>query len=81
MTFKVHLDGFNKLPLLTGKTEKSPRKGFFYFNDDGDLSALRYENWKACSWSSEAEETLSVWIEPFNKLRGAADFRSPPRPV
>lgn len=45
-TFKVHLDGYNFLPYLTGKDETSPRKEFFYFSDDGDLSALRYDNWK-----------------------------------
>jgi len=45
-TFKVHLDGFDQLAYLTGHAEKSPRRGFFYFNDDGDLVAMRYENWK-----------------------------------
>ena len=45
-TFKVHLDGYNQLPYLTGQQEHSARKEFIYFNDDGDLVALRYENWK-----------------------------------
>ncbi len=45
-TFKVHIDGFNLLPYLTGEEEKSPRNGFIYFNDDGDLVALRFDNWK-----------------------------------
>ena len=45
-TYKVHLDGYNMLPLLTGQTTESPRKEFFYFNDDGDLVGLRYDNWK-----------------------------------
>ena len=45
-TFKVHLDGFNLLPYLTGEVEESPRKGFIYFTDDGDVAALRYDNWK-----------------------------------
>jgi hypothetical protein len=40
-TFKVHLDGYNLLSYLTGQTEQSPREGFFYFNDDADLVALR----------------------------------------
>ena len=39
-TYKVHLDGYNQLPLLTGKTKESPRKEIFYFSDDGDLTAL-----------------------------------------
>ena len=45
-TFKVHIDGYNLLPYLTGEEEKSPRKGFIYFSDDGDLVALRFDNWK-----------------------------------
>src|SRR5438105_9045525 len=45
-TFKVHLDGYNQLPYLLGQQEKSPRRGFFYFNDDGDIVGLRMENWK-----------------------------------
>jgi arylsulfatase A-like enzyme len=45
-TFKVHLDGYNLLPYLTGQADRSARKEFLYFNDDGDLVAMRYENWK-----------------------------------
>ena len=45
-TFKVHIDGYNLLPYLTGKEKKSPRQGFIYFSDDGDLVALRFDNWK-----------------------------------
>ncbi len=68
-TFKIHLDGFNQLPYLTGTEEKSPRKGFFYFNDDGDLVALRYENWKVVFMEQRAPGTLRVWAEPFTPLR------------
>ena len=46
-TFKVHLDGYNQLPLPDRASRtKSARKEFFYFNDDGELVAMRYENWK-----------------------------------
>ena len=45
-TFKVHLDGYNQLPFLTGETDKGPREEFFYFSDDGDLLRMRYDNWK-----------------------------------
>ena len=45
-TYKVHLDGYNMLPYLTGQEERSPRKEIFYFSDDGDLTALRYNDWK-----------------------------------
>src|SRR6476646_9374997 len=36
-TFKVHLDGYNQLPYLTGQQERSARNEFIYFNDDADL--------------------------------------------
>ena len=47
-TFKVHLDGYNLLPYLTGQVKESPRKEFFYFNDDGDLVALRLRQLEDC---------------------------------
>jgi arylsulfatase len=68
-TFKVHLDGFNQLPYLIGEVDKSPRRGFFYFNDDGDLVAARYENWKVVFMEQRAPGTLRVWAEPFTALR------------
>jgi arylsulfatase len=68
-TFKVHLDGFNQLPYLTGREPKSARKDFIYFNDDGDLVALRYENWKIVFLEQRAPGTLEVWAEPFTQLR------------
>ncbi len=68
-TFKVHLDGFDQLAYLTGQAEKSPRRGFFYFNDDGDLVALRVENWKVVFMEQRAPGTLRVWAEPFTPLR------------
>ena len=43
---KNHLDGYNFLPYLTGQKEQGPRTEFGYFSDDGDLMALRYNNWK-----------------------------------
>ncbi|MES2790474.1 MAG: arylsulfatase [Planctomycetota bacterium] len=67
--FKVHLDGFNFLPYLTGEEKKSPRNKFFYFNDDGALVALRYENWKIVFEEQRAPGTLRVWAEPFTTLR------------
>jgi arylsulfatase A-like enzyme len=64
-TFKVHLDGYDQLPYLTGKQDKSARKGFFYFNDDGQLVAVRYGNWKQNFCEQRVEGTLQVWAEPF----------------
>jgi arylsulfatase A-like enzyme len=68
-TFKIHLDGFNQLPYLTGQQESGPRRDFFYFNDDGDFVALRYENWKFVFEEQRAPGTMRVWAEPFTKLR------------
>jgi arylsulfatase len=68
-TYKIHLDGYNLLPYLTGKEVKSPRLEFFYFSDDGELTALRYDNWKAVFAEQRKEGTLAVWSEPFVKLR------------
>lgn len=67
--FKVHIDGFNLLPYLTGKEKKSPREGFIYFSDDGDLVALRFKNWKAVFMEQRSKGTLEVWAEPFIPLR------------
>lgn len=67
--FKVHLDGYNFLPYLTGKETQAPRQDFFYFSDDGDLTALRYNNWKIVFAEQRAQGTLKVWSEPFVKLR------------
>jgi arylsulfatase len=68
-TFKVHIDGFNLLPHLTGKEKRSPREGFIYFDDDGDLVALRYQNWKMVFMEQRARGTLEIWAEPFVPLR------------
>ncbi len=68
-TFKVHLDGYNLLPYLTGKEKRSPREEFLYFNDDGDLTAMRYDNWKLVFAEQRAVGTMRVWSEPFTALR------------
>lgn len=68
-TFKVHIDGYNLLPYLTGKEEHSPRKGFIYFSDDGDIVALRFDNWKIVFMEQRLPGTLGLWAEPFVPLR------------
>lgn len=68
-TFKVHLDGYNLLPFLKGEVEKSPRIEFFYFSDDGDLMALRYDNWKTVFMEQRCQGTCQIWAEPFVVLR------------
>jgi arylsulfatase A-like enzyme len=68
-TYKVHLDGYNQLPYFTGKADKSPRQEFFYFSDDGDLTGLRYDNWKAVFAEQRMRGTLAIWGEPFVHTR------------
>jgi arylsulfatase len=68
-TFRVHLDGYNFLPYLTGEEAKGPRIEFFYFSDDGDLVATRYDNWKLVFAEQRVPGTLQVWAEPFVMLR------------
>jgi arylsulfatase len=67
--FKVHLDGYNLLPYLTGKEKKSPRPGYFYFSDDGDLLAMRFDNFKLVFKEQRVPGTLRIWAEPFVELR------------
>jgi arylsulfatase A-like enzyme len=67
--YKVHLDGYNFLPYLTGQVEDGPREEIFYFSDDGDLTALRYKDWKAVFMEQRAEATFQAWREPFVTLR------------
>ena len=68
-TFKVHLDGYNLIPHITGKDATSPRKGFLYFTDDGDVAAMRYDNFKIAFLEQRATGTLRIWAEPMIPLR------------
>src|SRR5271170_5407753 len=67
-TYKVHLDGFNMIPYLTGEVKESPRPAVFYFSDDGDLMAVRAGDWKLCFMVQRAYQ-MHVWAEPMTKLR------------
>jgi arylsulfatase A-like enzyme len=69
MTYKVHPDGDNLVPYLTGEAPKSPRKSFLYVNDDQQLTGLRYDSWKLVFLEQRAPGTLRVWAEPFVTLR------------
>ncbi|WP_145278550.1 arylsulfatase [Tautonia plasticadhaerens] len=68
-TYKVHLDGYNLLPYLTGEAEESPRDSFLYCNDDQQLTGLRYDNWKFVFLEQRVQGTLRIWAEPFVTLR------------
>ena len=67
--YKVHLDGYNSLAFLKGEEEASPRNEVFYFSDDGDLTALRYNDWKAIFLEHRYPQTLRAWAEPWTELR------------
>jgi len=78
-TFKVHLDGYNQLPLLTGQTDKSAREEYYYFDDDGELVAMRFDvtlpgataptAWKLVFAEQRAPGGFQVWMNPFTTLR------------
>ena len=67
--YKVHLDGYNFLPHFQGKVKVAPRKEVFYFSDDGDLTALRYQDWKVVFMEQRAKGKLKLWANPFTPLR------------
>ncbi len=72
-TFRVHLDGDNLMPFFKGDAKETPREGFLYWSDDGDLMALRVRDWKVNFMEQHTEvdpkTPLSVWQGNFTKLR------------
>jgi len=68
-TYKVHVDGYDLVPYLSGDAEEHARPGFFYFSDDGDLMAVRWNNWKIVFMEQRAQGTMAVWANPFTTLR------------
>ncbi|WP_223170432.1 sulfatase-like hydrolase/transferase [Microbacterium sp. NIBRBAC000506063] len=72
--YRSHLDGHNQLDYITGEVTESPRKHFFYVSDEGDLTALRYDNWKIVFLEQRAEGTLAVWLDPWVELRAPKIF-------
>jgi arylsulfatase len=68
--YRVHLDGYDLTDHLKDpQGVESPRKEIFYFSDDGDLTALRYQDWKLIFMEQRVEGTLQAWAEPFVPLR------------
>jgi arylsulfatase len=67
-SYRNHLDGYNLLPYLEGDTDVSPRNEFWYVNDDGQIVAARYSDWKVVFLENRAEQ-FQVWREPFVELR------------
>ena len=77
-SYKVHLDGYNLIPALTGKGEW-PRKEFLYWTDDGSVAALRYNDTKV-TFLKQNGHGMHVWMQPFEQLRAPiiTDLRSDP---
>ena len=71
--YRVHLDGYNLLPHLTGSEKKIPRREFFYFTDDGVLAGLRYNQWKLV-FAEQRAARFDVWRDPFVMLRAPKFF-------
>jgi len=67
-SYKNYIDGYNQLDYLTGKTDKSPRNEFIYVNDDGQIVAIRYNDWKTVFLENRGQ-AFEVWREPFTELR------------
>ena len=68
--YKIHLDGYDlSAHLKDPDNVESPRKEIFYFSDDGDLTALRYSDWKMIFMEQKVEATLEAWANPFTPLR------------
>jgi arylsulfatase len=67
-TFKVHIDGVNVLPYVTGQVKESPRQSFFYVSDDGGVMAVRAGDYKLVFQEQRATST-AVWSDPMVKLR------------
>jgi arylsulfatase A-like enzyme len=66
--YRNHIDGYNMLDYLSGKTEKCPRSEFWYVNDDGQIVAARYNDWKVVFLENRGQ-AFGVWREPFIELR------------
>ena len=66
--FRNYIDGYNILPYLKGEIDKSPRREFIYVNDDGQIVAMRVDDWKAVFLENRGE-AFGVWREPFTELR------------
>jgi arylsulfatase A-like enzyme len=66
--YRNKIDGYDQLDYLAGRAAASPRNEFFYVNDDGQIVAIRYSDWKAIFLENRGE-AFGVWREPFTELR------------
>jgi len=73
-TYKNHIDGYNLLDYLSGSAKTSPRHEFMYVGDEGQIMAIRYDDWKAVFQEQKEEKTVRIWLEPFTELRAPMLF-------
>jgi arylsulfatase A-like enzyme len=85
-TFKNHLDGYNFMPFFKGEVAEGPRKEIFYFDDNGNMNALRYGPWKIeFSWiegnlftgkrtSSNVPLVVNLREDPFERTPFESDM-------
>ena len=79
-SYKVHIDGFNMLPYLSGEVKESPRQSFFYISDDGEIIAIRMQDWKVVLDGTTSEDAAML-VRAVRSLEGAKDIQLAPRPV
>jgi arylsulfatase len=72
-SFKVHLDGYNLMPYFKAEVKETPRKEFLYWSDDGDLFAVRVNNWKVV-FIENNNEGMDIWDKEFTRLRAPKIF-------
>jgi arylsulfatase len=72
-SYRNHLDGYNQLDYLSGKVKESPRNEFWYVNDDAQIVAARYQDWKVVFLENRGQ-AFGVWREPFVELRAPLIF-------
>jgi arylsulfatase len=72
-SYRNHIDGYNQLDYLKGTVAQSPRREFWYVNDDGQVVAARYDDWKVVFLENRGE-AFGVWREPFVELRAPLLF-------
>ena len=80
-TYKNHIDGYNLLPYLTGEEKESPRKLFVYISDDGDMLALRYDNWKVVFMEQRCRGTHAGLGRAVHAAAAAQALQSSHRPL
>lgn len=71
--FHVHIDGYNILPYLTGETDESPREFFYYTNDDGQIAAIRINDWKIVFMEQRQKSASFNLDSVMEKMQEATD--------